>query len=99
MGAARRPDREREPPREAAFREFWEETGCAAGDVEFVGVGTVQLGHERRIEYTAVYRTRLDEVGDLRTSDEIDQLQWWDLHADVSRLSAIDAHLAQLALG
>jgi tRNA threonylcarbamoyladenosine biosynthesis protein TsaE len=91
--------REGETPREAAVREFWEETGTPAGDVEFVGVGTVQLGHERRIEYTAVYRTRLDEVGDLRTSDEIDQLQWWDLHADVPRLSAIDAHLAQLAVG
>ena len=56
--------REGETPREAAVREFREETGTPAGDVEFVGVGTVQLGHERRIEYTAVFRTRLDEVGD-----------------------------------
>jgi tRNA threonylcarbamoyl adenosine modification protein YjeE len=90
---------EGETPRDAAIRDFLEETGTPVGDVEFVGVGTVQVGHERRIEYAAIYRTTLDEVGDFRPHDEIDQLQWWDLRADVPRLSAIDAHLAQLALG
>ena len=38
-------------------------------------------------------------VAELRPNDEIDQLQWWDLRAEVPRLSAIDAHLAQLAVG
>ncbi len=90
---------EGETPRDTAIREFLEETGTAVGEVEFVGVGTVQIGHERRIEYAAIYRTALDEVGDFRPHDEIDQLQWWDLESDVPRLSAIDAHLAQLALG
>jgi 8-oxo-dGTP diphosphatase len=88
-----------ETARDAAVREFLEETGTPVGDVDFVGVGTVQLGHERRIEYAAVYRTTLDHVADFRPNDEIDQLQWWDLRAEVPRLSAIDAHLAQLALG
>ena len=48
---------EGEGAREAAVREFASETGASVGDVEFVGVGTVQLGHERRIEYVGVYRT------------------------------------------
>jgi tRNA threonylcarbamoyladenosine biosynthesis protein TsaE len=88
-----------ETAREAAVREFHEETGMSAGPVEFVGVGTVQLGHERRIEYTALYRTTLDTVPELRPDDEIGRLQWWDLSTEVPRLSAIDAHLAQLAVG
>ena len=88
-----------ETPRDAAVREFLEETGTPAGEVHFVGVATVQLGHERRIEYTAIYRTTLDAVADSRPGDEIDELQWWDLRTEVPRLSAIDAHLAQLAVG
>ena len=90
---------EGETPRDAAVREFLEETGTPAGEVHFVGVATVQLGHERRIEYTAIYRTTLDAVADSRPGDEIDELQWWDLRTEVPRLSAIDAHLAQLAGG
>jgi tRNA threonylcarbamoyladenosine biosynthesis protein TsaE len=90
---------EGETARDAAVREFLEETGMPAGEVDFVGVGTVQLGHERRIEYATVYRTTLDEVSDFRPNDEIDELRWWDLRAEVPRLSAIDAHLAQLAVG
>jgi tRNA threonylcarbamoyl adenosine modification protein YjeE len=88
-----------ETARDAAVREFLEETGMSAGKVDFVGVGTVQLGHERRIEYTAIYRTTLDVAAELRPNDQIDKLRWWDLRAEVPRLSAIDAHLAQLAVG
>ncbi|MGZ4447868.1 MAG: hypothetical protein ACXVEC_14140, partial [Nocardioides sp.] len=68
------------------------------GDVELVGVGTVQLGHERRIEYAAVFRTTLGETGPFAPDEEIDDVGWWDLEADLPGLSAIDAHLAQLAV-
>ena len=90
---------EGESAREAAVRELSAETGVAVGDVEFVGVGTVQLGHERRIEYTAIFRTVLDVVGELAPTVDIDRLHWWDLSSDLPGLSAIDAHFARLALG
>ncbi len=89
---------EGETAREAAVREFREETGAEAGEVEFVGVGTVQLGHERRIEYAAVYRTSIDQLANFEPNDEIDEVQWWDLGSELARLSPIDAHLAELAL-
>ncbi|MFC5175940.1 tRNA (adenosine(37)-N6)-threonylcarbamoyltransferase complex ATPase subunit type 1 TsaE [Nocardioides taihuensis] len=92
---------EGEPPREAACRELREETGCTPGpDVSFVGVGTVQLGHERRIEYVAVYRTALSAIPPFEVNDEVDALAWWDpTHDDHPGLSPIDAHLARIAVG
>lgn len=89
---------EGETAREAAVREFVEETGTPPGVVEFIGVGTVQLGHERRIEYAAVYRTTLETVPDFEPNNEIDAIDWWDPGAELPELSPIDAHLAELAL-
>ena len=89
---------EGESPREAALRQFRAETGSEAGDVEFVGVATVQLGHERRIEHVAVYRSRLHEVAGFEVTDEVDGLAWWDPLGDHDGLSPIDAHLGRLAL-
>ena len=84
--------------RVTAVREFHDEAGMPSGDVEFVGVGTVQLGHERRIEYVAVYRTVLSAVLDFEPNDEFDDRALWDLSSDLPGLSPIDAHLAQLAV-
>lgn len=90
---------EGESAREAAVREFLEETGTTPPDeIEFVGVGTVQLGHERRIEYAAVYRTTLERLAEFTPHAEIDGLEWWDLTSELAGLSAIDAHLARLAV-
>ena len=90
---------EGETAREAAVREFREETGSAVGDVSFVGVGTVQLGHERRIEYVAVFCSQLERLEDFARNDEVDQLAWWDVLTEFPGLSPIDEHLARLALG
>ena len=89
---------EGESAREAAEREFREETGVPAGEVEFVGVGTVQLGHERRIEFVAVYRTALDAPVEFTPNDEIDELRTWQVGSELPGLSGIDAHLAELAV-
>ncbi len=89
---------EGESAREAAAREFLEETGTPPDEIEFVGVGTVQLGHERRIEYAAVYRTTLTRLAEFTPNAEIDGLEWWDLSSELPGLSAIDAHLAQVAV-
>jgi len=87
-----------ETARQAAEREFLAETGMTAGEVDLVGVATVQLGHERSIEFVAIFRTVLDRVPAYEPTDEIDQLAEWDLVSDLPRLSAIDAHLAQIAV-
>jgi tRNA threonylcarbamoyladenosine biosynthesis protein TsaE len=90
---------EGETARQAGVREFLEETGTSAPDrVDFVGVGTVQLGHERRIEYVALFRTSLDHLDDFEANDEVDKLAWWDPVRPWEGLSPIDEHLARLAL-
>ena len=91
--------RDDETARETAVRRFAEETGTTVTDVEFVGVGTVQLGHERSIEYVAVYRTHLPGLGLFEGTDEVDKLAWWDTVRDYEGLSPIDEHLARLAIG
>ena len=90
---------EGETARQAAVREFREETGSPVGQVSFVGVGTVQLGHERRIEYVAVFCCQLERLEDFAGSNEVDQLAWWDVLTEFPGLSPIDEHLARLALG
>jgi tRNA threonylcarbamoyl adenosine modification protein YjeE len=91
--------RDDETARETAVRRFAEETGTTVTDVEFVGVGTVQLGHERSIEYVAVYRTHLPGLGLFEATAEVDKLAWWDSVRDYEGLSPIDEHLARLAIG
>ncbi|WP_167305934.1 tRNA (adenosine(37)-N6)-threonylcarbamoyltransferase complex ATPase subunit type 1 TsaE [Nocardioides euryhalodurans] len=88
---------EGESAREAAVRNFRLRTGSEPGDVSFVGVATVQLGHERRIDYVAVFRGRMTRVSDFRATAEVDGLAWWDPVVDHPGLSPIDAHLARLA--
>lgn len=89
---------EGEPARAAAVRCLQEETGLTAGDVAFVGVALVQLGHERRIEFVAIYRTLVEQPPDSDPTGNSRQLTWWDLSSELARLSPIDAHLAQLAM-
>jgi 8-oxo-dGTP pyrophosphatase MutT (NUDIX family) len=88
-----------ETPRETAVRCFAEETGMTATDVDYVGVATVQLGHERRIEYVAVYRTALGPDPVVGTGDKLKQVGWWDGVSEMPGLSPIDAHLGLLAVG
>jgi hypothetical protein len=76
-----------------------EETGSEPGRAEFVGVATIQLGHERRIELLAIYRAELAEVAAFEANDRADSLAWWDVVQEFADLSPIDAHLARVALG
>ncbi len=88
-----------ERPRETAIREFRAETGSDPGEVEFVGVATIQLGHERRIELIAIFRTQLSQVAGFDANERADSLAWWDVVQEFEALSPIDAHLARVALG
>ncbi|SDC06485.1 tRNA (adenosine(37)-N6)-threonylcarbamoyltransferase complex ATPase subunit type 1 TsaE [Nocardioides lianchengensis] len=88
-----------ETPRRAATTAYLTETGAEAPELDFVGVATVQLGHERRIEYAAIYRCVIDHPSDAAPAGDVKQMVWWDLESDLPGLSPIDAHLARLALG
>lgn len=88
-----------ETPREAAARAFRTETGSEPPELDFVGVATVQLGHERRIEYAAIYHGVVDHPSDAAPGGDVKQMVWWDLESDLDDLSPIDAHLARLAHG
>ncbi len=88
-----------ERPRETAVREFRAETGSDPGEVEFVGVATVQLGHERRIELIAIFRVQLAQLAAFDANDRADQLAWWDVVQEFEGLSPIDEHLARVAFG
>ncbi len=90
---------EGERPRETAIREFRAETGSDPGEVEFVGVATIQLGHERRIELIAMFRTQLSRVAGFDANDRADSLAWWDVVQEFDGLSPIDEHLARVAFG
>ena len=82
-----------EQPREAAVRELGTLVGADLPDLDLVGVATVQLGHERRIELIAIFSAELAEP--VTGAD----LVWWDEGEDLDDLSPIDAHLARVALG
>ncbi len=88
-----------EGARETAARGLRGETGSAPAAVDFVGVATVQLGHERRIEYVALYRTTLPQLDVPEPESSVDRLVWWDVANEHAGLSPIDEHLARLALG
>lgn len=89
---------EHESARDTAVRAFRVETGSPPPELDFVGVATVQLGHERRIEYAALYRVMIDEVPDAEPDGRVKPMTWWDLGATLPALSPIDAHLARLAV-
>ena len=47
----------------------------------------MQLGHERRIELIAIFRTTLAEVAGFEANDRADSLAWWDRASRSSRTS------------
>ena len=87
-----------ESARAAAERVFREETGSDPGDLDFFGIATVQLGHERSIEYAAIYRTHLPALEDFAANEAVDKLAWWDVVQEYDGLSPIDEHLARMVL-
>ena len=87
-----------ETPRRTAERRFVEETGLEPGAVAFVGIATVQIGHARSIELVALFRTTLGDAASEALGASERELAWWRAGSDLTRVSPIDAHLAELSV-
>lgn len=85
-----------ETPRQAAGREFVEETNQQASGLEYVGRASFRLAPDARIEYAAVYRADVQEVQAFTANDEVERICWW-AGSPIRDLSALDAEIARLA--
>ena len=85
-----------ESPRSCAMREFLEETGHDAAHLDFAGVMHFHKHPDARSEFGALSTTDLDEIGELLPNDEAEELQLWDLEAEIGEVDAIDHALCRL---
>ncbi|MGX9902269.1 NUDIX hydrolase [Arthrobacter sp. SA17] len=75
-----------ETPRQAAFREVLEETGVTVESLSFEARALFSLKRPDRLEYAAVYSTRLDALPELRTNEEASAFLWWTPQVPASRI-------------
>lgn len=88
-----------ETPRQAAFRGVLEETGVTVESLSFEARALFSLKRPDRLEYAAVYSTRLDALPELRMNEEASAFLWWTPTAAGERdtggnMSALDAAIA-----
>jgi len=84
-----------ETPRQAAEREFVEETGQATPALVFCGLALFELAPDRRLEYAAVFRADLDAITAFEPNDEVAATGMWDPSTDVDHLSVLDADIVR----
>ncbi|MEU4385703.1 NUDIX hydrolase [Promicromonospora sp. NPDC023805] len=87
-----------ETPRQAAIREFVEETGQPAPEVEYSGVATFRLMPDRRFEYAAVYVASLSGTTPFVANSEVEQIAWWD-GREMPNLAVLDIGICRLLGG
>jgi 8-oxo-dGTP pyrophosphatase MutT (NUDIX family) len=89
-----------ESPREAASREYLEETGHRAGGVQLAGVALFRLMPDHRLERAAVFRAtaQVTESTEFEPTEEIAQLCTWR-EEQLEGLSALDVSIARLVSG
>jgi 8-oxo-dGTP diphosphatase len=85
-----------ETARQAAVRELAEETGISSVDLDFIAVAEVDLRRSNRQEYTAIYRTDLQDVPQLVVNEEASAFLWWDPQSSVTeQMNLIDAEMVR----
>ncbi len=84
-----------ESPREAAVREFLEETGQPQPELEFAGTALFRLMPEGRLEFAAIYTADVLATAPFEANEEIEQIRWWDGTA-LPGLSELDAMISRL---
>lgn len=87
-----------ESPRDAAWRELYEETGQRPDELHYVGVATVQFGDDSRREYAALFTARSANPVIFAPNDEIERVCWWDTTDKLPGMAGIDAYLARLCI-
>jgi 8-oxo-dGTP diphosphatase len=83
-----------ESPREAAIREFEEETDHRLRSVEFVGVAKYRMAPDGRTEYAALFSGDVVGAVDFVRNEEIDSIGWWNAEAPVYPFDELDRYLA-----
>lgn len=87
-----------ETPHDAALRELREETGLHLTELALVGYARFVLGHERRIEYAALYTAQAAPDASFIPNEEISAICWWDGSRPLAdRVQPLDAYLADLS--
>jgi 8-oxo-dGTP diphosphatase len=85
-----------ETARQAAVRELAEETGISSVDLDFIAVAEVDLRRPNRQEYSAIYRTDLQDVPQLVVNEEASAFLWWDPQSSVTeQMNPIDAEMVR----
>jgi 8-oxo-dGTP diphosphatase len=85
-----------ETARQAAVRELAEETGISSVDLDFIAAAEVDLRRSNRQEYTAIYRTDLQDVPQLVVNEEASAFLWWDPQSSVTeQMNLIDAEMVR----
>lgn len=85
-----------ESARSCATREFLEETGHEAPDLEFAGLMHFHKSPDARSEFGALYTAELESIGPLLPNEEAEELRLWDLETDIGEVDAIDRALCRL---
>ncbi|WP_307872537.1 NUDIX domain-containing protein [Paractinoplanes ovalisporus] len=81
-----------ETPRQAALREFAEETGQPEPSLLYAGRAKFRLMPDRRLEYAAVYTATQPVRTPFVPTDEIACLLWWD-GTPLPDMAALDAEI------
>lgn len=85
-----------ETARQAAVRELAEETGIGSVDLNFVAVAEVDLRQPSRREYTAIYRTDLQDAPHLVINEEASAFLWWGPQSSApDQMNPIDAEMVR----
>ena len=89
-----------ETAREAAIREFFEETHQAAQDINFAGLFKVQ-DSRGLIKYQAVFTGELTELQPFipAKGDEMERIRLWDLEEDIGYVDECDLKIALMTAG
>ena len=87
-----------ESPRDAAWRELYEETGQRPDELHYVGVATVRFGDDGRLEYGALFTARITKPVIFVPNDEIETVCWWNTNDELPGMAGIDAYLARLCI-
>lgn len=88
-----------ETPHECAIREVWEESNQHIESPQYQGLIKLQLGHNNKVEFGAIFTAELTELSPFSVNNEMDGFMLWDLEQDIGAVSPISKTAFDLAWG